>query len=189
MGSSPTARTTSEQTALHCVNRHSRKAVPVDIRSAPFAPPFKSEPAALGFGFVFLCWRLGGGKFRRLFCEAKKDVIHSVTSVPPFKTEAEGFGFVFLWGCLLVSVPPFKSEAGGFGFVFGGGICSVTSVPPFKPEAVGFGFGVCGLGFAAVIFFDCSEEGFAVFGGLDFADAGDVQELVHVPGRAGGHVH
>ena len=56
-----------------------------------------------------------------------------------------------------------------------------------KPEAWGLGW--CVLGFAAVIFFDCSEEGFAVFGGLDFADAGDVQELVHVPGRAGGHVH
>ena len=29
------------------------------------------------------------------FCGAKKDVIHSVTSVPPFKPEAEGFGVVF----------------------------------------------------------------------------------------------
>ena len=52
------------------------------------------------------------------FCEAKKDVIHSVTSVPPFKPEAEGFGFVFL-GCLLIFVLPFKSEAEGFGLGLG----------------------------------------------------------------------
>lgn len=70
-----------------------------------------------------------------------------------------------------------------------GGSCYGSFAHSFKYEAGGFGGGVGGLGFAAGIFFDCAEEGFAVFGGLDFADAGDVQELVHVPGRAGGHVH
>ena len=34
----PSPAPASEQTALHYVNRHSRKAVPVDMRSAPFAP-------------------------------------------------------------------------------------------------------------------------------------------------------
>ena len=70
-----------------------------------------------------------------------------------------------------------------------GGVCFASFVSAFNPKPEAWGLGWCVLGFAAVIFFYCSEEGFAVFGGLDFADAGDVQELVHVPGRAGGHVH
>ena len=119
MGSSPTARTTSEQTALHCVNRHSRKAVPVDIRSAPFAPPFKSEPAALGFGFVFLCWRLGGGKFRRLFLRSKKGR-HPLRYIrSSFQNRSRRLRVCVLGGvCFASFAPPFKPEAIGFGFVF-----------------------------------------------------------------------
>ena len=65
MGSNPTRCATSEQTALHYANRHSRKAVPVGIRSAPFAPPH-SEIARGGFGFVFLGFNVRAcGKKRR----------------------------------------------------------------------------------------------------------------------------
>ena len=54
------------------------------------------------------------------FCEAKKDVIHSVTSVPPFKPEAGGLGFVFLGRvCFVTFVLSSKSEAGCFGFGVG----------------------------------------------------------------------
>ena len=95
---------------------------------------------------LFFCaggWE--GGKFRRLFCEAKKDVIHSVTSVPPFKTEAGGFGFVVGGGsCYASLVPPFKTEAGGLGFVVGEGVVTVRLciLLNMKPEGSGVGWAV-----------------------------------------------
>ena len=75
------------------------------------------------------------------FCEAKKDVIHSVTSVPPFKPEAGGFGFVF-WGrvCFVTFALSSKTEAEGFGFVFLG--CLLIFVLPFKSEGGDFGLGL-----------------------------------------------
>ena len=188
MGSSPTARTTSERISLRSdvffAEQKRTSSTPLHpfllskpkpevsvlclggVCSAPFAPPFKSEPAALGFGFVFLCWRLGGGKFRRLFLRSKKGR-HPLRYIrSSFQTRSRR-----LRVCVL------------------GGVCFASFVSAFNPKPEAWGLGWCVLGFAAVIFFYCSEEGFAVFGGLDLADAGDVEEFVHAARRSGGHIH
>ena len=138
---------------------------------------------------LFFVLEVGRGEVPTSFLRSKKDVIHSVTSVSPFKTEARGFGFVFGRRLFRSVCSSFQIRSHRLRVCGWGGIRFGLFVHSFnlKPEAWGLGW--CVLGFAAGIFFDCAEEGFAVFGGLDFADAGDVQELVHVPGRAGGHVH
>ena len=78
-------------------NRSQRFRFCVWEASVPLRLLLLSNPNPLRWASdLFFCaggWE--GGSSDVFFCEAKKDVIHFVTSVPPFKPEAGGFGFVF----------------------------------------------------------------------------------------------
>ena len=83
-GSSPHARTTSEQTALHCVPRQSRGTfVPLRLFLL-----FKTATAALGCGFVF--WGARGACCAPL-CPAASPRDMSCVSVCPWGRGSAGF--------------------------------------------------------------------------------------------------
>ena len=130
-GSSPHARTTSEQTALHCVPRQSRGTfVPLRLFLL-----FKTATAALGCGFVFWAGptaprcipRLCRGTFvpLRLFLLLKT------------ATAALGCGFVFLGGAggLLCPAVPRGFAAGHalrFGLPWGRGSAGFRCAPRLR---------------------------------------------------------